>query len=90
MMGVKVAGPTYIYGDNMSVINNNSNPEYALKKKSNRICYHLVREAVETKECLTTHVPTLKNYADLLTKVLYGKNKRDLVSGVLYDICDYE
>ena len=43
MMGVEVSGPTYIYGDNMSVIHNNSKPESVLKKKSNSICYHFVR-----------------------------------------------
>ena len=40
------------------------------------------------KECLTTHVPTLNNYADLLTKVLYGKKRRDLVGGILHFIYD--
>ena len=42
------------------------------------------------KECLTTHVPTLRNFADLLTKCLSGKKRRDLVRGVLFDIYDYE
>ena len=41
MMGVKIDVPTYVYGDNMSVIHNTSNPESVLKKKSNSICYHL-------------------------------------------------
>ena len=89
MMGVAIDGPTYIYGDNMSVIHNTSKPESCLKKKSNSICYHFVREAVAAKECLTTRVPTLRNFADLLTKVLFGKKRRDLVGGVLYDIYDY-
>ena len=90
MMGVEVCGPTYIYGDNMSVIHNTSTPESMLKKKSNSICYHFVREAVAMKECLTTHVPTLRNWADLLTKVLSGMKRRNLVQGVLYDIYDYD
>ena len=90
MMGVEVCGPTYIYGDNMSVIHNTSTPESMLKKKSNSICYHFVREAVAMKECLTTHVPTLRNWADLLTKVLTGMKRRNLVQGVLYDIYDYD
>ena len=42
------------------------------------------------KEFLTTHVSTLKNWAELLTKVLSGKKMRDLFSGVLYDIYGYE
>ena len=90
MMGVPVEGPTYIYGDNMSVIKNTSKPESTLKKKSNSICYHFVREAVAMKECLTTWIPTLQNWADLLTKVLSGRKRRELVKGVLYDIYDYD
>ena len=89
-MGVPIDGPTYVYGDNMSVINNTSKPESVLKKKSNSTCYHLVREAVTMQECLTTWVPTLKNWADLLTKVLSRNKRRGLVKGVLYDIYDYD
>ena len=74
----------------MSVIHNTSKPESVLKKKSNSICYYFVREAVAARECLTTHIPTLRNWADLLTKVLFGKKRMDLVRGVLYDIYDYD
>ena len=49
MMGVKIDGPTYVYGDNISVIHNTSNPKLVLKKKSNSICYHFVRESVAMK-----------------------------------------
>ena len=49
-MGVDIAGPTYIYGDNMSVIHNTSKPESVLKNKFNSICYHFVREAVAMKD----------------------------------------
>ena len=38
MMGVEVCGPSYIYGDNMSVIHNTSKLESVLKKISNSIC----------------------------------------------------
>ena len=90
MMGVEVAGPSYIYGDNMSVINNTSKPESVLKKKSNSICYHFVREAVAMKEALTCHIPTLENVADLLTKVLFGRKRRNFVKQLLYDIYDWD
>ena len=88
MMGVEVFGPTYIYGDNMSVVHNTSKPESMLKKKSNSICYHFVREAVAMRECLVSHIPTAKNVADLLTKVLFGRRRRELVSAVLADVYD--
>ena len=76
MMGVPLTGPIYIYGDNMSVIYNTSRPESTLKKKSNSICYHAVREAVASGECLTTHCKTGDNYSDMMTKVLYGQKKQ--------------
>ena len=89
MMGVKIDGPTYVYGDNMSVIHNTSKPESVLKKNSNSICYHFVREAVSMREFLTTHIPTARNWAELLTKVLFGKKRQELVQGFLFDIYNY-
>ena len=69
-MGVPLTGPTYIYGDNMSVNYNTSRPESTLKKKSNSICYHDVRKAVAIGECLITHCKTGDNYSDMMTKFL--------------------
>jgi len=89
MMGVPLSGPTYTYGDNMSVIHNTQRPESVLKKKSNSICYHAIRESVAMEEMLTAHVPTAENPADLGTKVIPGGQKRDhLVSKLLYDLSD--
>ena len=90
MMGVPIDGPSYIYGDNMSVITNTSKPESTLKKKNNSICFHLIREAVTMKECITTHIPTFQNCSDFLTKVLFGKKRMDLVGSVVYNIYDYD
>ena len=89
MMGVPVDGPSYIYGDNMSVINNTQKPESVLKKKSNSICYHAIRESVAMGESLTAHVATSDNYADLATKTITNKLKRKhLVGGLLMDVYD--
>ena len=65
---------------------NVSRPESTLKKKSNSICYHAVREAVAMGEALVAHIPTKKNLADLFTKVLYGQNRRFLVNRMLWDV----
>jgi hypothetical protein len=46
MMGMGIAGPWYIYGDNMLIIHNTQQPKSMLKKKSNSICYHAVCESV--------------------------------------------
>ena len=90
MMGVPIDGPTYVYGDNMSVIFNTSRPESTLKKKSNSVCYHAVKESDAMKECITTHIPTLQNFCDLLPKVLYGRKRRNLVDGLMFDIYEYD
>ena len=68
MMGVPIDGATYVYGDNMSVLHNTSNPESTLKKKSNSIAYHVVREACAMKEMQTGYINTLDNVSDLMTK----------------------
>ena len=86
MMGVTISVPSYIYGNNMLVIQNTQHPEPTLKNKSNYIFYHTVRESVAMGESLTGHFGTNKNCADLATKVLYGGNRRFHVSNLLYDI----
>ena len=89
MMGVPILGPTYCYADNMSVIYNTQRPESTLKKKSNSICYHAIRESIAGGEMLTGHVPIENNPADLGTKVLPGGEKRDRFVGMfLYDVVD--
>ena len=88
MMGVRVDAPSYIYGDNQAVVTNTQRPESQLGKKNNSICYHFARESVAMGESLVTHIETANNYADLMTKVLYGGRRRFLVSGLLNDIYD--
>ena len=68
--GVELSGPSFICGGNMSVIHNTQRPELMLKKKSNAICYHAIRESVAMGESLTGHIPSGNNPADLCTKVV--------------------
>ena len=44
MMGVPISGPTYIHGDNMSVIHNTSKP------KCNAIAYHAISKSVAMRK----------------------------------------
>ena len=90
MMGVQLSGPSFVYGDNMSVIHNTQRPESMLRKKSNSICYHAIREAVAINELLTGHVSTHHNPADIATKVVPGGQQQNYLVGlVLYDIMEY-
>ena len=88
MTGVPISGPSYIYGDNMSVIHNNQCPQSTLKKKINSIFYHAACESVVIGESLTEYVGTNKNCADLATNVLYGGKHRFHVSNLLYNMYD--
>jgi len=77
MMGIPVDGPTYIFGDNQSVLANTSFPHSTLKKKSSSIAFHFVREGVAKDEWRTTYLRTDMNPADMLTKSLPGGEKRN-------------
>ena len=55
--------------DNMSVVKNTSIPESVLKKKSNSIAYHYVRERAASGSILVRHERTDSNIADILTKI---------------------
>jgi len=69
MMGVPIDGPSNIMADNMSVVTNSSVPESVLKKKSNSIAYHYVREKAAAGIILVRHERTDSNIADILTKI---------------------
>jgi hypothetical protein len=70
MLSASIDGPNFFFGDNASVITNISIPESVLKKKSNSIAHHCVREAVAMKEILPVCVNAKSNASDILTKVL--------------------
>lgn len=76
MMGISCVLPSYVYGDNQSVLANTTVPESTLKKKSQSIAYHFVREGCARDEWRTTYVNTHLNPADLLTKPLPSGEKR--------------
>ena len=66
----------YIYGDNKSVLVNLSVPHSQLKKKSNSVAFHHVREGSALDKWRTTYINTHDNVADLMTKNLPSGEKR--------------
>jgi hypothetical protein len=87
MMGIPCEGPTYVYGDNQSVLFNTTIPESTLKKKTQSIAYHFVREGAARDEWRTAYVNTHFNPADLLTKPLPSGEKRwKFVGMILYHV----
>ena len=75
-MGIPVQECCYIYGDNQSVLVNSSTLQSQLKKKSNSVAYHHVREGSALDEWRVTYINTNDNLADLLTKNLPAGEKR--------------
>jgi hypothetical protein len=87
MIGSPVEGPAYIFGDNQSVLANTINPDSTLKKKSQCIAYHFVREGVARREWMTSYANTHENEADLLTKLSpNGEKWRGFVRNLLHHI----
>ena len=76
MLGIPCSEPTFVYGDNQSVLANTTVPASQLKKKSNSIAYHFVREGSARDEWRTTYIRTDENPADLFTKPLSSGEKR--------------
>ena len=90
MMGIQILGPTYVYGDNQSVLYNTTIPESTLKKESQSLCYHFVREEVARNEWRTGYIKSSDNPADLLTKLLTATKREHLVRSILHHIYDDE
>jgi hypothetical protein len=84
MMGVPIDGPCNVKADNMSMVRNSSVPESQLKKKSNSIAYHYVRERAAAGVVIINYEPTGSNLADMLTKTQSGTVRKRLVQYVLY------
>jgi hypothetical protein len=79
--------PAFISGDNQSVLYNTTIPDSTLKKKSQSIVYHLVREGSTRDEWRTSYVSTHDNEADLLTKMLpAGEKRKGFIRSLLHHI----
>jgi len=66
------------------MVRNSSVPESQLKKKSNSIAYHYVRERAAAGVVIINYEPTGLNLADMLTKTQSGAVRKRLVQYVLY------
>ena len=69
-MGVPVDGPTWMMGDNASVITSGSIPSSLLKKRHNALAYHRVRSAIASEIIMLRKVKGTENPSDICTKFL--------------------
>lgn len=84
MMGIPLEGYAHVRADNMSVVNNTSVPESQLKKKSNSMAYHFVRQQVAADVGRIAYEPTNSNLADMLTKTHSGAKRHEMARKVLF------
>ncbi len=69
-MGVKVEHASYVFGDNLGVIQNVTIKDSLLKKKHVAISYHKTREATAADITHPIKILGILNYADCLTRSL--------------------
>ncbi len=77
---------TRVYGDNMSIVSNNSKPQSTFNKWSTTVCYHAVRKSVTMGATLTTHIPGTENPADLMIKILSESKHQYHILNLMHDI----
>jgi hypothetical protein len=87
MMGITCEEPAFISDDNQPVLYNTTISDSTLKKKSQSITYHFVREGSARDEWRTSYVSTHDNEADLLTKMLpAGEKRKGFIQNLLHHI----
>ena len=67
-LGVSVDSPTYLFGDNESVVTNGTLPFSTINKRHNILSYHRVRESIATGIVNFNWIDGKKNPADVLSK----------------------
>ena len=70
IFGIRLTGPTIVYGGNKSVYKNFSIPESVLNKKHHSVYYHACRESVSSELIRFAKEGTMTNLADLFTNIM--------------------
>jgi hypothetical protein len=87
MMSIPCVGLTYIHEGNHSILASCGIPNSILKKKSQSISYHYVREGAARDEWRTLYVNIHDNEAGLLTNLLpSGEKRKGFVVKLLHHI----
>jgi hypothetical protein len=84
MLGAPIDGPSWLFGDNQSVITSSTIPQSNLNKRHNALSYHRVRECIAAKILIFLHVASQYNPSDFLTKFLVYTKFRPLVQPLLF------
>jgi len=83
-LGVPIAGKTYLFGDNKSVVTSSTLPQSVLSKRHLALSYHRVREAIASGIVAFYHIEGKKNPADILSKHWAYNDVKDVLIPLLY------
>ena len=84
MLRVPIDGPSWLFGDNKSVVTSSTIPHSSLNKCWNALSYHKVQEAVASGFVRFEHISTTDNTDDILTKPLPWHKARVHVEPLLF------
>jgi hypothetical protein len=84
MLGAPIDGPSYLFGDNKSVVDSASIPDFNIKKRHLALAYHRMREAIVAGIIRYHHIEGKENPADVLTKSLLHAQLWYLMKPILH------
>ena len=67
-LGVRIEGPSFMFGDNQTVVETASAPHGRLHKRHNALSFHRTRLAIAAKVLYFHHIAGKRNPADVLSK----------------------
>ena len=83
-LGVPIDGPTYLFGDNKSVVDSCAMPHGKIHKRHLILSYHRVREAIASKIIRFLHIYGKSNPADIMSKAWGYQQVWDLLRPILF------
>ena len=83
-LGVPLDGPSWMFGDNQSVITNSTIPHSRLSKRWNALSYHRVRESIAAGYVRFHFIDSKQNPADVLTKPMDYTSAWPLLEPLLF------
>ena len=84
MLGIPIDGPSWLFGDNKSVITSSTIPHSTFGKCWNALSYHHFREAIAAGIVRFHYIPTDENPSDVLMKALPHFKARVHVEPLLF------
>jgi hypothetical protein len=83
-LGAPLDGPSWMFGDNQSVVTSSTIPHSQLSKRWNALSYHRVREAIAAGITRFHFVDSTQNPSDVLTKPLDRNTSWPLIEPLLF------